>query len=165
MTDRLRESLESIVSLVIPRVVDALAVWARWEYRVTGVSPGPPVLVSGSPVSASCPFGPLASITLWPGPDGAYAIPQPGTLVLLEFHEGNSAKPAICGLDPSGVPTLTTLGGGSPSNFISLAPLVSGELTKIAAAFSTFIPGSGGASFPQPYVSPGPVASTKVVSG
>ena len=50
----------------------------------------------------------------------------------------------------------------NPTDAISLASLVKGELTKIATAFSTFVPGSGGASFPSPYTVAGSVASTKV---
>jgi len=52
------------------------------------------------------------------------------------------------------------LGGGS--DFVALASKVQGELTKIATAFASFIPGSGGASFAQPYTSPSQVRSTKV---
>jgi hypothetical protein len=45
------------------------------------------------------------------------------------------------------------------------APLdskVQTELGKIAQAFSSFIPGTGGASFASPYTSPGATASSKV---
>jgi len=38
------------------------------------------------------------------------------------------------------------------------------ELAKIAAAFASFIPGSGGASFGRPYTSPGATASATVQS-
>jgi hypothetical protein len=113
MTDRVRVSLESIVALLVPRIAAALAVYAKWEYRVTGVVEGPPVLISGNPVSSACPFGPLANITLWPGPDGAYALPQSGSLVLIEFHEGTETKPSVCGLDPNVAPLLTTIAFGT----------------------------------------------------
>lgn len=53
--------------------------------------------------------------------------------------------------------------GGGGAGFVALASKVETELSKIATAFSTFIPGSGGASFPQPYTTPssGVVAATK----
>ena len=108
MTDRLRDAMAGILKALLP----SLATYVKWEYRVVGTSPGPPVTVSASPVAASCPFGPQANITLWPGPSGAYAVPAPGSLVLLEFHEGSASKPSICGLDPNVPPVLTTLGGG-----------------------------------------------------
>lgn len=50
----------------------------------------------------------------------------------------------------------------NPTDAVGLASLIKGELTKIATAFSSFIPGSGGASFGDPYVEAGDVASTKV---
>jgi len=107
MPDRLRTALEQTLTGLLPK----LANYLRWEYRVLSVVPGPPVLISGVPVDVTCPHGPLANITLWPGSDGGYAIPATGSLILVEFHDGNPQKPAVCGLDPSSVPILTTLGG------------------------------------------------------
>jgi hypothetical protein len=52
--------------------------------------------------------------------------------------------------------------GATGSDFVALASLVAAELAKIATAFSTFVPGSGGASFPHAYTSPGNVASALV---
>lgn len=108
--DRQRAPFEAMLA----GFLTSQAAFARWEYRVVGVTPGPPVTVSGTPVDPTrCPFGPLANITLWPGPDGGYAIPAAGSLVLVEFHDGNVAKPAVCGLDPGVPAVLTTLGGGT----------------------------------------------------
>lgn len=52
--------------------------------------------------------------------------------------------------------------GPSPTDFVALAAKVNAELTKIATAFSTFLPGSGGASFPQPYDTAGDVSAQNV---
>lgn len=153
MSDRLKVAFETILTALLP----SLAAYVRWEYRVLSVSPGPPVLISGRPVSTRCPFGTLASITLWPGPSGAYAVPVVGSLVLIEFHDGNPAKPAVCALDPNEVPSTITLGAGTDP--VALSSKVDGELAKIAGCFATFSPGSGGASFPSPYTTPGPPPS------
>lgn len=109
MSDRLKVAWEQILTALLP----SLATYVKWEFRVQSSLPGPPVTISAAAVSADCPWQTLANITLWPGPSGAYAIPAPGTLVLVEFHEGNPGKPSIAGLDPNNVPILTTLGGGS----------------------------------------------------
>ncbi len=52
--------------------------------------------------------------------------------------------------------------GANPTDFVALASLVQGELTKIATAFTSFVPGTGGASFTAPYTSPGNVASSLI---
>lgn len=52
--------------------------------------------------------------------------------------------------------------GNNATDAVALASLVNGELQKIATAFSTFAPGSGGASFPDAYTSPSNVASATV---
>lgn len=134
MSDRFRIAAETLVSLILPRVVAALAPYAKWEFRVTAVLPAPipappippatapgvslvlPIMISATPLAADCPYGQgtgLANITLWPGPDGSIAIPQVGSTVLVEFHDGNPAKPAVCGLDPSNPPTLVMLAGAT----------------------------------------------------
>lgn len=53
---------------------------------------------------------------------------------------------------------------GGDAQFVALANLVQTELQKIAQAFSTFVPGSGGASFPQAYTSVGNIAATSLKS-
>lgn len=50
--------------------------------------------------------------------------------------------------------TDNTVKVGTGAQKVSLEDKVNAELQKIATAFSTFIPGSGGANFPQPYTSP-----------
>ena len=54
-TDRFRASQEAILA----GFLTSQAAYARWEYRVVGVTPGPPVTVSGTPVDpVRCPLGP-----------------------------------------------------------------------------------------------------------
>lgn len=71
-----------------------------------------------------------------------------------------SAEHAV--LAVTGVSTKLLLGGPTATQFVALAEKVDAELAKIATAFSTFLPGSGGASFPDAYVEPTTVAATKV---
>jgi protein gp138 len=70
----------------------------------------------------------------------------------------------VIGLD-GGLPLITITGttiqlGEGATSYVALATLVAAELSKIAMAFSTFVPGTGGASFPHPYTTPGNVAAT-----
>lgn len=134
LTDRFRVAAETLFSLILPRVTAALAPYAKWEFRVTQVTPVPvptppippatapgieltlPIMISATPLSAACPYGQqtgLSNITLWPGPDGSIAVPQVGSTVLVEFHEGNPAKPAVCGFDPQNPPQLVMLAGAT----------------------------------------------------
>jgi hypothetical protein len=133
--DRLRTALESTLAGLLP----SLAAYVKWEYRVVSATPGEPVLVSGSPVSAACPFGTLANIQLWPGASGGYAVPAPGTLITVEFHEGNTEKPAVANLDPSVPATLVTLGGPTSLPAALAAPSVAalGVLESFVAAVTT----------------------------
>jgi hypothetical protein len=166
MSDRLREALEGVVSQIMPRIAASLAVYMRWEYTVAGVTPGPPVLISGVPASTTCPFGPLANITLWPGADGGYAIPAPGSLVLVEFHDGSPAKPAVCGLDPNVPPLVTFLGGGVVGQGVAR---LADQVHTIVAPGQLIADPSSGAVTAVPGAPPlaGTItsASVKVVSG
>lgn len=116
MTDRLREAVLGVVRALIAdlRQVPELAVLAQWKYRVTEVIPGHPVLVSGTAISEDCPWPDLAQIKLWPGPSGGYAVPSGGSIVLVRFNDGNPRDPAIVGLDPDSLATLTTFGAPFP---------------------------------------------------
>lgn len=110
-TDRGIEALETLVGLLVPRLTSQLAAYAQWEYRVLSVTPGPPVLLDLVPVDPTRnPFGPLAAVTLFPGPDGSVARPAPGSLVVVRFSDANPAKPSVCGLDPATPPTAVLLG-------------------------------------------------------
>lgn len=99
-TDRGRAALEKLVALLLP----SLAGYVEWEYQVIASTPGPPVKIDCIPNVSSCPFGPLAGLTLWPGPDGGVAVPTIGKLVLVRFN--NARRPVVCGLDPTDTPVL-----------------------------------------------------------
>ena len=65
---------------------------------------------------------------------------------------------------PGGGHLRVSKAGSSASDFVALAALVHAELAKIATAFSSFIPGTGGASFGTPYTTAGNVAATSLKS-
>lgn len=167
MTDRARNALESMLVGIWPSVALRLVGrLVRWRYKVTAVSPGPPVLISGTPAGRS-PYGDLANIQLWPGPSGAYAVPPVGSTVLVAFNEMNGTEPCVVALDPSTPPTLTTLGGGTLG--VAIGPDVATELGKIHTALSTHVHGgvqAGGATSgaAASVYTPGTVTSTKVVT-
>lgn len=142
--DRFRDAMVGVLGSLgtSTEIVLAQAVFLKWEYTVVSVTPGPPVLISGRPVNLACPFGPLANITLWPGPDGGYSIPIPGSRVLVEFHEGSPSKPAVCGLDPNSVPAPITLGAGEIP--IALSEFIDIFISAFTLAPPT--PGDGGAA-------------------
>lgn len=64
---------------------------------------------------------------------------------------------------PSGK-TVTVAKSGASSDFVALASKVEDELEAIANAFATFVPGSGGASFPNPYTGGASVGSVTLKS-
>lgn len=53
---------------------------------------------------------------------------------------------------------------GGSAEFVALGNLVHAELVKIANAFSTFAPGTGGAAFPNAYTTAGDVSATSLKS-
>jgi hypothetical protein len=138
MTDRLRDSVRRLVLAMLPELGNL----GQWTYQVQAVTPGPPVLLSGIPVSPDCPYGPLANITLWPGPSGGYATPAAGSLVLVRFNDGDPRQPAVCGLDPNSFATSSKFGAAPgalvPSAWVT-APTIGllGALGKLATALTT----------------------------
>lgn len=86
------------------------------------------------------------------GLDGRTLPAQDGKLVI---SSNNGSGPGIV-LDGSVIEI-----GGSDS-FVALASKVNDELSKIADAFASFSPGSGGATFTTPYTSASDVSATKV---
>jgi len=159
MTDRLRDAVAAVLRGMLPN----LAAYVRWEYRVVGAVPGPPVLISGTPVDGSCPFGPLTNITLWPGPAGGYAVPAPGSLVLIEFHGGDPRKPAVCGLDPSQYPTSIKLGGPATQP-IAIGPITDANVAAIKAWLSTHTHPVAGVTAGSAAVTSGPAVLTPPVT-
>lgn len=150
MTDRLRNAIRAVLQGMLPTLPNFL----KWRYAVVGVTPGRPVTISGTPVSSNCPHGDLANITLRPGPDGGYAVPAIGSIVTIEFIEGNPELPEVCGLDPSVPATLTTLGGGA----IPVAR--AGDPVRVT--FSVTAPSGGG---PCTITPGGTAVSGTIVSG
>lgn len=142
--DRFRDALVGTLRAILtgPEMVAALAPYLKWEYIVAGVTPGPPVLISGTPVNPACPFGPLANITLWRGPAGSYAVPVVGSKVVVEFHDGSPAKPAVAGLDPTQTPTTITLGTGVEP--IAISTFIDVFFTAFLTAVP--VPNDGGAA-------------------
>lgn len=117
--DRLIENIEKVLGLIMPRVLEGIAPFAQWEYRVvlvasvgmSGPAPGGGVMVSVAPVDPiRNPFGPL-TIQMGKGADGVTSVPVVGSVVVVAFRDGNPAKPAIVACDPS-VPTVLPPGTG-----------------------------------------------------
>jgi hypothetical protein len=160
MTDRLRDAVAAVLRGMLPNLPASL----RWEYRVTGVQPGPPVIISATPIGSS-PFGDLANITLWPGPSGTYAAPLAGSKVLIEFHEADPRKPAVCGLDPASYPTAITMGGPAPQP-LALGPISDANVAAIKTWLTTHthpVPGvtvGSGATTSSPSALPAPVTTS-----
>jgi len=100
--DRLQGNLTAVLELLMPRVMGQLACFLQWEYRVAVVeSEVPPIVVSCVPVDVvRCPFGPLR-VPMWPAACGSPCVPAIGSLVVIGFHDGNPAKPAIVAVDPA----------------------------------------------------------------
>lgn len=98
--------------------------------------------------------------------DSAFAIPMVGYDSKFFSDPANAPTKLIIGKDGSAAQirlsdTDIEL-GNAVTDTVALATLVKGELQKIATAFSTFIPGSGGASFPDAYLTPSDVGSTLI---
>lgn len=118
----------------------------------------------------------LQNVPVFGGMPGDSAKLANSTNVLVLFVEGKKGAPVAFAFDGT-VPLERTVDATSAlhlgpsaanadicggSDFVALASMVKGELTKIAAAFTSFIPGSGGASFSDPYTTAGDVAAQKV---
>lgn len=85
-----------------------------------------------------------------------FAIPgiAPNAGVIADAPEGE----AVLTVPPGKVLRV----GGELAELVALASKVETELQRIATAFATFVPGSGGASFPDAYTAPASVAATKL---
>lgn len=115
--DRLLDALRRVNRSLNPNVAYAMV----WEYRVIAATPGPPVKIdceAVDPETEGVLPQQLAGMVLWPGPSGCIAVPQPGTLVRIQFVNGDPSKPTVVGLDPNSSPLLVML-DGSPGPFVS----------------------------------------------
>lgn len=118
------------------------------------------------PVSQRRGLPTILTVSMFPGFAGVHAELQNGAHVLVSFVDGDRRQPVVthfAGKDGVGwvpanitidVGTLLKLGAGA-TDFVAMAAKVKAELDDIALAFSTFVPGSGGANFPNPYMSAG----------
>lgn len=136
MSDRLAVALSSILRALQPK----LAYYATYEYQTISATPiviPPAPLPAGTTVMISCQaidppvlvtFPSVLTLPLWPGPSGLVAIPSPGTLVRVQFINGDPARAVIVGLDPAGIYTMSAL--ASFATALSLA----GTIPQIVAA-------------------------------
>jgi len=114
----------------------------------------------------SARLSPMQKVTLRHGPaagtvkTGAVVLVgweagDPGRVYAVPHYEAGAAfSKVVVGAD------MVILGAEGGAQFVALADKVKTELDKVALAFSTFVPGTGGASFPNAYTSSA-VAATK----
>lgn len=107
----------------------------------------------------------IGPISMAPGVAGASSVVSEGSTVLVQFIEGKRSLPIVthfAGKDGEGfVPVSTVIDvttglklGANATKHVAWREAILTELQSIANAFATFVPGSGGASFPHPYVAP-----------
>ena len=89
---------------------------------------------------------PLANLTMWPGPVWGFSAPAPGSLVRVQFVNGDPSKPAIVGLDPATPPTSVSIGGplAATKPLVLSAQLALALSAAGSAAASAASPGDGG---------------------
>lgn len=127
---RLKANFQDILALLLP----FLSTYVTWEYRVVAAQvQGAGVTVDCVPVDViRCPFPPFVGLAVWKGPAGSPSVPVVGSRVLVGFHDGNPAKPAIVGFDPE-VPTTPPPGGVYvPPGPLTLAGAVSALGAQLA---------------------------------
>ena len=119
MSDRLKDALEALFQLMLPRLAYAM----QWEGRVLlatpasppniPVPPAPPIpSVFATPATVNVQltdpdalaiFGPSFSaipIPLWADAGGLVTVPTVGSLVRVGFVNGSPQRPYIAGFDP-----------------------------------------------------------------
>jgi hypothetical protein len=145
--DRLKNELETLFSLLLPR----LAYFVEWEARVIvatpptpsaspPVPPAPGIFIVPAKVSvvfvdseAIKVFGlQLANVALWADSGGNVAVPTPGSLVRVAFANGSPTKPYIAGIDPQVMPTVSLT--QALRLFAGTPPLTPGTVTANAVA-------------------------------
>lgn len=114
-------------------------------------------------------ISPAQAVPLRQPMPGAVVIPLPGAICRVGWDEADDGRLVAVPTWESGgaskavLPAdLVVLGAEPGAQFVALANLVKAELDKIAAAFSSFTPGTGGAHFSAPYTTASAVAATKV---
>ena len=113
MTDRIRISLESIIELLIPEMTVALAVFAKWEYTVSGVYLVRPCSFQAFP-SARVVLSVNSQRSLF-GRARAGHTPSRNLAPSSSsnFTTARHRSPRSAVLDPASTPVLTTLAGGT----------------------------------------------------
>jgi len=111
---------------------------------------------------------------MWPGVSGVHATLTPGVEVLVQFIDGNRAKPAIVGFVGKGGAGFAPVGvdiGSSPTSYLTLDTPLQSQLSALKTAISGAgtTPGDGGAAFKTALLAalsawPGTTASTLVRS-
>jgi len=165
-TDRLRGAFLRLVRAVWPQ----LLYFATYEAKVVASSPPAAtqsqlggltwvvsVVFTDAAVAAILP--PLAGITMWPGPVWGYSQPAVGSLVRVQFVNGDPSKPAIVGLDPSTLPTAINVGPLAGAKFAArITDPVSVTFTTADAALILD-------SNSKPCSAPNPIVLTGTITG
>lgn len=160
-SSRLARTLRSFVQRVAS---DRL--YGVYEYRV--VRQGTDGRLEVRPVESGSGLPDLGPIDVYPGVAGASAEVSEGTTILVEFISGDRRRPIVRGLAPRGGSghaatklvldvsgaSSSILLGASASKKLAYAEDVASALSQVQATFDAFIPGSGGAEFPTPFVAP-----------
>lgn len=149
-----------------------------WAYEVVRQNVDGRLEVQSVERSAGLPD--LGPVRVWPGIAGASCTVGAGAQVLVEFIDGDRRRPFVRGfapvggsghvpeevvLDASGSSASVVLGAGATKT-LAYATDVAQAFQAVQTTLNAFIPGSGGASFPTPFVAPSASAlgTSKVVA-
>jgi hypothetical protein len=157
--DRIWGPFRALVNLL----VQPTRFYGTYEYTITSASS---TAVSGTPNDTSLGLPSLNNVELR-ADSIATQTPTTGNLFHVIFVNGDPAKPKCSWTQPTAQSvtigsTNITLATGS--DYVALAGLVKGELTKIALALAgAAAPSGGGAvTYTNPYTTPGNVAASDV---
>jgi phage baseplate assembly protein V len=142
---------------------DIITEWLQWGVRRAGKNRDWHAPDVGEQVVVFSPGGDLSQGIIGPSlwQDEFPANGNEATYERITIDEDGKYIVTIGGMTIEVTKDLAKL-GASANNFVALANLVKAELDKIAAAFVSFVPGTGGASFGNPYTLASDVAATKV---
>ncbi|MBN8609645.1 MAG: hypothetical protein J0L92_03625 [Deltaproteobacteria bacterium] len=148
-----------------------------WSYQVVRQNVDGRLEVQ--PVERSAGLPDIGPVSVWPGIAGASCEVAAGAQILVEFIDGDRRKPIVRGfapkggsghipsklvLDASGASASLLLGAGATKK-LAYAEDVAQAFSQVQATINAFVPGSGGASFPTPFVAPtaSAIGTSKVV--
>lgn len=151
-----RSVLDSLIRAIVKRLVDA-RLHGLYRYRV--LSMGPDGRVSLQAVRKSAGLPDLLPVQQWPGVAGAHATLTKGSIVGVQFLEGDETLPVVTSYQgkqgQSFVPDVVTFGATDPADAIEVA--YKGATVKVLtppAAFSGTIngaPAAGVVVWPAPF--------------